>query len=117
MKILGLVGGTSWVSTIDYYRYINEGINKKLGGLDYPPFIIYSINHGEFVKNNTAGDWDATFRLLAEAGENLKRAGAQAIVLCANTSHAVADRVEEKVQLPVIHIATATAEVINQQNL
>ncbi|MBL7911877.1 MAG: aspartate/glutamate racemase family protein [Bacteroidia bacterium] len=117
MRILGLIGGISWVSTIDYYKAINEGVNEKLGGLNFSTCIIYSFNYAEIKKNNDNNDWDSTFKMIAEASENLKRSGAQAIVLCANTMHLIADRVEEKVGLPLIHIATATAAEIKKQNL
>ncbi len=85
MKKLGLVGGISWVSTIDYYRIINEGVNARLGGLNFAECVIVSVNFADFVRNNTAGDWDATADLLSTAAEQLKRAGAEGIVLCANT--------------------------------
>ncbi|GGD81935.1 aspartate racemase [Emticicia aquatilis] len=117
MKKLGLVGGISWVSTLDYYRFINEGINEKLGGFNFAECIIYSLNFDDFQRNNVAGNWDTTFKLIADACENLKKAGAEAIVLCANTAHAVAERVEQQVQLPIIHIATVTANEINRQGL
>lgn len=117
MKILGLVGGISWVSTQDYYRYINEGVNEKLGDMNFARLIMHSMNYGEIKKNNDAGDWDATFKLLADACENMKAGGAKGIVLCANTMHLLADRLEEKIQLPVIHIATATAEAIAAKGL
>lgn len=117
MKILGLVGGISWVSTLDYYRYINEGVNERLGGLTFAKCIIYSLNFDDFQRNNTANDWEATFKLIYEACESLKKSGAEAIVLCANTAHAVAAEVQDKIQLPLIHIATATAEDINKQGL
>ncbi len=117
MKKLGLVGGISWVSTIDYYRYINEGINERLGGLNFAECIIYSLNFDDFQRNNTANNWEATFKLILNACENLKRSGAEAIVLCANTAHAVAEKVEQKIKLPLIHIATATANEINKQGI
>jgi aspartate racemase len=117
MKTLGLIGGISWVSTIDYYKAINEGINEKLGGLNFSTCIIYSFNYAEIKKNNDNNDWESTFKMISEACEHLKRSGAEAIVLCANTMHLIADRVEEKVGLPVLHIATATAAEIKKQNL
>ncbi len=117
MKKLGLVGGISWVSTIDYYRIINEGVNARLGGLNFAECAIVSVNFADFVRNNTAGDWDATAVLLATAAEELKRAGAEGIVLCANTAHAVADRVEQQVGLPVIHVVDATAAAIRARGL
>ena len=117
MKKLGLVGGMSWVSTVDYYRFINEGINAKLGGLNYAECIIYSVNFNAFVSNNTAGKWDDTFRILLDACQKLEKAGADAIVLCANTAHAVADRLESEISLPIIHIVTATAAAIREAGL
>lgn len=116
MKKLGLVGGLSWVSTLDYYRYINEGINRRLGGLNFAECIIYSLNFND-VQHNGWDDWDATFKLISGACRRVKAAGADAIVLCANTAHAIADQLEGDVQLPLIHIATATADVINKQGL
>lgn len=117
MKKIGLVGGISWVSTIDYYRYINEGINEKLGGLNFAECIIYSLNFDDFQRNNTANNWEGTFQLIYEACESLKKSGAEAIVLCANTAHAVAERVEQKIQLPIIHIARVTGDEIKKQGL
>ncbi|MGE5107249.1 MAG: aspartate/glutamate racemase family protein [Sphingobacteriales bacterium] len=117
MKKLGLVGGTSWISTVDYYRFINEGINEKLGGLNFAELIIYSVNFNDFQHYNTTGNWDATYKLMFDACKNLERAGAEAIILCANTSHAVAQRLEETIDIPVIHIVTATASEIHKQGI
>jgi aspartate racemase len=117
MKKLGLVGGTSWVSTIDYYRLINEGVNERLGGLNYAELIIYSVNFNDFQRNNTAGNWDATYELLLDACKRVIRGGAEAIVLCANTSHAVADKLEAVLDVPIIHIVTATANEIKRLGL
>lgn len=117
MKKLGLVGGISWVSTTDYYRYINEGVNAKLGGLNYAECIIYSVNFQQIHHNNLADNWEATFSILNNACESLKKAGAEAIVLCANTMHLLADRVAEIIDLPLIHVAVATAEAIAAKDL
>lgn len=117
MKTLGLIGGISWVSTIDYYKLINEGINEKLGGLNFSQCIIYSFNYADIKKNNDANDWDTTFKMLSEACEHLKNSGAKALVLCANTMHLIAEKIEARVGLPVIHIATATAAAVKSKNL
>jgi len=117
MKILGLVGGTSWVSTVDYYRLINEGINEQLGGLEYAECMIYSMNYGDIKRNNDADDWDANLAMISAAAVKLERSGAKAIVLCANTMHLVADRLQPMLSIPIIHIATATAEAIVKQGL
>lgn len=109
MKKVGLVGGISWVSTIDYYRFINEGVNAKSGGLNFAECIIYSLNFGDI----QAVSWTNAFELLLKACETLKKTNVDAIVLCANTAHLFADELEEKIQLPVIHIVDETAKVIS----
>lgn len=116
MKRIGLLGGVSWVSTLDYYRYINEGINERLGGLNFAECIIYSLNFND-VQRRGWDDWDETFRLVSDGCRRLKAAGAEAIVLCANTAHAIAERVEAEIQLPLIHIATATANEVSRHGL
>jgi aspartate racemase len=116
MKKIGLLGGLSWVSTIDYYRHLNEGINERAGGLNFAECIIYSVNFGELQRHGW-DDWKRTFELLANGCSKLKAAGADAIVLCANTAHALADELEAHAQLPLIHIATATAQEINRSGL
>jgi aspartate racemase len=113
MKIIGLVGGISWVSTMDYYKFINEGINKRLGGLNFSECIIYSLNFGDVQERS----WENSFELLFNACQSLKRSGADAIVLCANTAHLFADDLEDKIKLPIIHIGTETAKAIKQQGL
>ncbi|MES2382294.1 MAG: aspartate/glutamate racemase family protein [Bacteroidota bacterium] len=117
MQTLGLIGGISWVSTADYYRHINEGINEKLGGLNFAQCVIYSFNYADIKKNNDANDWESTFQMIAKACNHLKSSGATGIVLCANTMHYIADRVEKEVGLPIIHIATATANEIEKMGL
>lgn len=117
MKKIGLVGGISWTSTLDYYRYINEGVNEKLGGLNFSECIINSVNFENFARNNADYNWDATYDLLVTAAQELKQAGATAVVLCANTAHIVADRIQEKIDLPLIHIVDATAKAIQQKKI
>src|SRR5258706_10441487 len=117
MKILGLIGGMSWVSTIDYYKLINEGINQKLGGLNFSECMIYSFNYADIKRNNDANDWDANFKIVAGAAASLKKSGAAGIILCANTMHLIADKVAIAVGLPVINIATATPTAIQTMHL
>ena len=117
MKILGLIGGTSWVSTQDYYKLINEGINEKLGELNFAECMIYSFNYADIKRNNDANDWGKTLAMITAASLNLKHSGAEAIVLCANTMHLIADEVEQNIQLPVIHIASATANAITESGI
>lgn len=117
MKTIGLIGGISWVSTVDYYRYINEGINKKLGGLHFSRCILHSFSYSDIKRNNDANDWDITLNMFVEASEHMKAGGARAIVLCASTMHMIAERLEAKTGLPVIHIATETAKEIKKKQL
>jgi aspartate racemase len=110
MKKIGLIGGISWVSTMDYYKFINEGVNEKLGGLNFAECVIYSLNFGDIQAKN----WDNSYELLLNACEALKRSGVESIVLCANTAHLFADRLQDEVKLPFIHIGEETAKAINR---
>lgn len=117
MKKLGLIGGISWVSTADYYKFINEGINEKLGGVNFAECMIYSFNYNDIKNNNENNDWETTFTMLSKACLSLKNSGAEAIILCANTMHLIADRIQESVDLPLIHIATEAAKEIQKSNI
>jgi aspartate racemase len=111
MKKIGLVGGLSWVSTMDYYKFINEGVNLKLGGLNFAECIIYSLNFGDIQERT----WDNSFELLLNACRSLKQSGAESIALCANTPHLFADQLQEIIQMPLIHIVDETAKVVKKQ--
>lgn len=113
MKKIGLVGGISWPSTMDYYKFVNEGVNSKLGGLNFAECIIYSLNFGDI----QSARWENAFDLLLNACESLKKSGAHAIVLCANTAHLYADRLQEKINLPIIHIVDETAKAIAEHGI
>ncbi|MNS50094.1 Aspartate racemase [compost metagenome] len=117
MRKIGLIGGISWVSTLDYYTLINKGINEKLGGLNFSECLIYSFNYADIKKNNDANDWDSTFNMLSKAAEVLKSGGAEAILLCANTMHLIADRLQQAIDIPLIHIAEETAVEIEKKQL
>jgi aspartate racemase len=111
MKKVGLVGGVSWVSTMDYYKFINEGVNSKLGGLHFAECMIYSLNFGDV----QAKGWNDAFELLLNACESLKGSGADCIALCANTAHLYADRLQDTIKLPFIHVGVETAKAIHKQ--
>ena len=111
MKKIGLVGGISWVSTMDYYKFINEGVNEKLGGLNFAECIIYSLNFGDIQSTS----WENSFDLLLNACETLKKSGVDSIVLCANTAHLFADKLQQTINLPIIHIGAETAKAIIKQ--
>jgi len=111
MKKIGLVGGISWVSTLDYYRLINEDVNRRLGGLHFAECLLYSLNFADV----QAVTWENAYGLLWEACASLKRGNAEAIALCANTAHLFADRLEAELHLPFVHIATETAKVLRHE--
>jgi aspartate racemase len=113
MNKIGLVGGISWVSTIDYYKFLNEGINKQLGGLNFAECIIYSLNFAD-VQEKT---WEDAYELLYNACLCLKQSGAIGIALCANTAHLYADKLGKEIGLPFIHIGTATANAVKQKDI
>ena len=113
MKKVGLVGGISWVSTIDYYKLINEGVNKKLGGLQFAECLIYSLNFGDIQEKT----WEHAYELLLNACLSLKKSGVDAIVLCANTAHMYANELEKEIGLPLIHIGTETAKAIANEKI
>lgn len=117
MKRLGLIGGTSWLSTVEYYTLINQGINEKLGGLNFSECMIYSFNFADIKKNIDAGDWETIFQMFQKACDALTTSGAEAIVLCAATPHHIADRLQKEIHLPILHLATATAIEIKKQGL
>lgn len=117
MKTLGLIGGISWVSTVDYYRYINEGINAKLGELNFAQCLLYSFSYQEIVSNGMKGDFEATYKRLEEVAKMLEADGVAALLLCANTMHMFADRLQQTINIPIIHIGTATATAIKEKGL
>ncbi len=117
MKTLGLAGGISWISTLDYYKYLNEGVNARLGGLNFARCIIHSFNYADIKRNNDNEDWDKTQAMLTEACLQMQSSGAEAILLCANTMHMVADGVQQALNIPVIHVAKATATAIREAGL
>lgn len=117
MKTLGLIGGTTWLSTVDYYRYINEGVNKKTGGKEFAKCILYSFNFTEIKRLADADDWDRILKLVTNECLNLERSGAEAIVLCANTMHHIADRLQSNINIPIINITEAAACEINKKKM
>ncbi|MHB8947673.1 MAG: aspartate/glutamate racemase family protein [Rhodoferax sp.] len=113
-KTLGLIGGMSWESTVPYYREINRAVKEQLGGLHSAKIILYSVDFAEVEHLQATGQWAAAGALLAEVAEKLERAGADALVLCTNTMHKVADAISSAVHIPLLHIADPTALAIRQ---
>ncbi len=112
MKTIGLLGGMSWESTIEYYRLLNETVRAELGGLHSAKILMYSVDFEELVALKHQEDWQAIGQLLATAARQLEQSGAECILLATNTMHKVADVISGATQIPLIHIADATAEAI-----
>ncbi len=117
MKTIGLIGGTGWVSTVEYYKIINEEINKRLGGLEASKCILLSLNYGEVDSFNKKNNSEGVFSLISNAADKLIAAGVDCILLCANTMHQYASRLEMKINVPLIHIAQATGVAIKNRGL
>ena len=117
MRTIGLVGGTSWNSSAEYYRLLNERINTRLGGYNYARCILYSFNHADIIALNEVRDWGSRLRLTSDVCRSLSAAGAECIVLCANTMHVIADDLQSAIDIPVIHIAEATADALGRKGL
>lgn len=117
MKTIGLVGGISWVSSADYYKLLNEQVNQQLGGLNFAQCILYSFNFADIKELTDNQDWAAILKLVANVCQHLTAAGAECIILCANTMHLIAEELAKQLTIPIIHIAEATAEAIQQQGL
>ncbi|HEB0854668.1 TPA: aspartate/glutamate racemase [Citrobacter freundii] len=117
MKTIGLLGGMSWESTIPYYRLINEGVKKRLGGLHSAQILLHSVDFHEIEACQSSGDWQQAGEILAQVAMGLQQAGAQGIVLCTNTMHKVAGAIETACEVPFLHIADATGRAISQQKM
>jgi aspartate racemase len=117
MKTIGLLGGMSWESTLEYYRLINEQIKSHYGGSHSARLLMYSFDYDELEQLLNRNDWNKILDLLVEYGLKLKNAGAEYLVLCANTMHIVADQVEQKVGLPLIHIGKATLDDVLKKDI
>ncbi len=112
MKTIGLLGGMSWESTAGYYRLINEGVKKSLGGLHSAKIVLYSVDFEPIMQLQQQGDWEGTANILSEAALSVQAAGADFLLICTNTMHKVAPHIEKAIRIPILHIADATAEVL-----
>ena len=117
MKTIGLIGGLSWESSVEYYRIINQETQRRLGGLHSADCVMVSFDFAEIESLQAAGEWDAATQCMVAAAEKLARAGADCIVICSNTMHRMAADIEAAVDLPLIHIADATARPILEASI
>ncbi len=112
MKTIGLLGGMSWESTVGYYRAINKGVKKTLGGLHSAKIVLYSVDFQPIEKLQHEGNWEGTAKILSKAALCVQAAGADFLLICTNTMHKVAPDIEKAIRIPILHIADATAEVL-----
>ena len=117
MKTLGLLGGMTWHSTVDYYRLINAGVQERLGGSHSADLLLLSIDFEPVEQMQERGDWAGMGRLMGEWAGRLEGAGAEGLVICANTMHRLVDDIVRVIRIPVIHIADATAAAVRQAGL
>lgn len=117
MKTIGLLGGMSWESTAGYYRLINEGVKKSLGGLHSAEIILHSVDFDPIEKLQNNGDWEGTATILTRAALGIQAAGADFLLICTNTMHKVAPEIETALEIPLLHIADATAEHLTEKGI
>ena len=112
MKTIGLIGGMSWESSLEYYRILNEATKARMGGFHSSKCILYSVDFAEIETLQRQDRWQESAQVMVEAGRNLQAAGADFLVLCTNTMHKLANELEAGVSIPLLHIADATAEAV-----
>ena len=117
MKTIGLIGGMSWESTTTYYQIINETIKNELGGLHSAKCILYSVDFSEIEECQANGNWAKSAEILSGAAKKLESAGADFIVICTNTMHKIVPQIQNHINIPILHIAEATAETLIRQNI
>jgi len=117
MKTIGIIGGITWFSTIDYYRLINQQVNERLGGVTSAKIIVWSAEFGEIKRLTVDDNWDGLAAIVSGAAQKLEQAGADCILIGANTMHKIADTVQATVHIPLIHIAEVTADAVAKKQL
>lgn len=117
MQTIGLIGGMSWESSAEYYRIINEEVKNRLGGLHSAKCLLYSVDFEMIERYQAEGEWEKAGKHLGDVALSLEKGGADFIVICTNTMHKVIEYVEEKIDIPILHIAEATANQIKKSNI
>ncbi|MFC0613029.1 aspartate/glutamate racemase family protein [Scopulibacillus daqui] len=117
MKVIGLIGGMSWESSVEYYRIINEEVKRRLGGLHSAKCLLYSVDFDEIERCQSEGDWKKAGEVLGRAARSLEKGGADFIVICTNTMHKVISDIQAKIDIPILHIADAAAAQIKKKGI
>jgi aspartate racemase len=117
MKTIGLIGGMSWESSLVYYRLINQAVKGRLGGLHSAQCLMYSLDFAHVAALQQQNRWDDAAEMLIDAAQRLERGGAECVVLCTNTMHKVAETVQARLAIPLLHIADPTAEAVGRAGI
>ena len=117
MKTIGMIGGMSWESSIEYYRLVNEEVKRQLGGLHSAQCLMYSVDFEEIERYQHQGDWEKATDVMIAAAQRLERGGADFVVICTNTMHKMADEVQAAINIPLLHIVDATAQAVKSKGI
>ncbi len=117
MKTIGLIGGMSWESSIEYYRIINQAVRNELGGVHSAKSVMISLDFAEVEELQKRGDWDKATRVMVDTARLVEKGGADFILICTNTMHLMAEEVQKGINVPLLHIADATAQAIKRKEL
>lgn len=117
MKIIGLIGGMSWESTITYYEILNKEVAKRLGGFHSSKILMFNVDFAELEENMSVGNWEGNAKILTDAAGRLEKAGADFIVIATNTMHKLVPEIEKNIHIPILHIADATAGAIKEKGM
>lgn len=112
MKTIGLIGGMSWESSLEYYRIINEEVKKKLGGFHSGKIVMYSVEFAEIEKLQHEGNWDKATEFMIDAAQKVEKGGADFLLICTNTMHKMAEEVQQNINIPLLHMVDVVAEEI-----
>ncbi len=117
MKTIGLIGGMSWESSLEYYRIINETVKEKLGGFHSAKSVMYSVDFEEVEKLQHQGNWNEATAFMIDAAQRIEQAGAEFVVICTNTMHKMAQEVQKNIDIPLLHIVDVTAKKIKDHGM
>ncbi len=117
MKTIGLIGGMSWESSLEYYRLINQFTQQELGGYHSAKCVMVSMDFAEIEVKQREGDWEGAARIMIEAARQIEYAGGDFLLICTNTMHLLADQVQQAVTIPLIHIADAAAQAVIEKGI
>lgn len=117
MKTIGLIGGMSWESSIEYYRIINQSVQKRLGGVHSAKIVMVSLDFAEIEELQALGNWDEATKIMVDAAKRLEKSGADMALICTNTMHIMAEEVQNGINIPLLHIADATAKAVIDQGI